>query len=61
MDIMMMLQGLALIGLLSLPYAIYLTWTTTDKIFFALLMALICVLCGFVTLIGVYDWITYIK
>ena len=58
---MMLLQGLALVGLICLPYAIYLTWKTTDKIFFTLLMTLICFMCGLVTLIGVYDFITFIK
>ena len=61
MDIMMMLQGIALVGLIALPYAIWLAWKTTDAIFFTMLMVLTCILCGFVTMIGVYDWITYIK
>jgi hypothetical protein len=61
MDIMFALQLIAFIGLITLPYAIYLAWRTTDAIFYIMLMTLTCIGCGFITLIGVYSWITYIR
>ena len=39
-------------GGLSLPYVAYLTWTTTDMILSALLIALFGSLCAFVALVG---------
>jgi len=46
---------IAVLGFIALPFAIREMWRTTDKIFFCLLASLVCVLCGFVSVMGVYQ------
>ncbi len=46
---------MAVIGFVSLPFAIREMWRTTDKVFFCLLASLVCILCGFVSVMGVYQ------
>ena len=59
--IMIAFQIIALVGFLALAPILRTMWLTTDGIFFSLLATLVCVLCGFISVIGIYDFMTYIK
>ncbi len=53
--LMTLITIMAVIGFISLPFAIRQMWRTTDKIFFCMLASLVCILCGFVSVMGVYQ------
>ncbi len=60
-NLMIAFQVIALVGFLSLAPILRRMWLTTDGIVYSLLATLTCVLCGFISLILIYDWMTYIR
>jgi hypothetical protein len=60
-NLMIAFQVIALVGFVSLAPILHSMWTTTDGIFYSLMATLLCVLCGFISIIFIYDWITYVQ
>ena len=53
--LMTLITAMAIMGFISLPFAIRQMWLTTDFKFFCLLATFLCVACGFVAVMGVYQ------
>ena len=61
MDTQFIIYGISFIAVIMvviLPFIIRTIWTTTDQTFFALLLILYGLICGFVSIVTVYDFIT---
>ena len=59
--IMIMLHLIAFVGFLALTPLAYFMWRTTEPIIYALFISLFALLCGFITVMAIYDYMTYIK
>jgi len=60
-NLMFAYQIIAFIGFIALAPILHTMWKTTDGIFYSLMATLLCVLCGFISVIFIYDYIKYIQ
>ena len=60
-NLMFAYQIIAFIGFVALAPILHTMWKTTDGIFYSLMATLLCVLCGFISVIFIYDYIKYIQ
>ena len=55
--VIILTQIIALIGFFALAPILLTMWRTTDAIIYCLLATLVCALCGFISVMGIYSWI----
>ena len=54
------IEGLAILCTLFMPFIIYRVWKTTDQILFVLFASLYTVVCGVVSVVAIYGFVTYL-
>jgi hypothetical protein len=54
------IEVLAIVMTMAMPFIIYRIWRTTDNILFVLLASLYTFVCGFVSVVAIYGFVTYL-